>query len=227
MRFLPRCDVVKLMAEKYLNTTLLVDSFEGAPSNMERFRPFNPFNIWPEALLPVPGQDTRSVSLEGIWQGAKIVDGEVEYSMFTRRPWKRPSDDARRANPQYRYCDSTFAYGNRQISLKCARFLIYAVSYLHLLDKVVPEELIQEILNFASRGGDVIFFDWDGNGDIANEHESYSHSALLAAWFSGSLEPHLFEPARQIMAAPDFAEFQSETAQNLERYTRMLAGRAS
>jgi uncharacterized protein DUF6939 len=218
-QFLSRADAARLIASDYLSETLLVDSFDGAPSNMAVYRAFNPFTLWLDQPLPVPGRSATSMSVEAIWQGLKIVDGDTDEAMFTKAPYKRPTDAARRAMPDYRYDESLFAYGERRLDIITARFLIYAVSYLHLLDRVVEAGLIADIRAFAARGGRVIFFDWDSNGDILHRHRSYSHSALLAAWFAGRLAEHLFGPARKSLGAQDFSLFEAEAEKRLARYT--------
>src|SRR5580693_3107455 len=54
---------------------LAVDSYNGAPPSMHRFRALNPFDFDPEHRIPVPGRGETSCSVEAVWQGLKLVDG--------------------------------------------------------------------------------------------------------------------------------------------------------
>src|SRR3989344_7554805 len=51
---------------------------------------FSPFTCNKERPIPVPGNEqVRAYSVEGIWQGLKIIDGATENSLFSRTPRKR------------------------------------------------------------------------------------------------------------------------------------------
>ena len=185
---------------------LCVDSADCAPAEMARFRIFNPFHFDPGSFIPVPGTKLSASSVESVWQGTKIIDGRTDLAMFKQPPTKRP-DERIRNSASYVYEDSKFLYGERVVDLVTARLVIYLPTYLYLLDQLVPDPLIEEIGGKIRHGGDVVFYDWDTNFDIFNPHDSFSHSAILAAWFSASLEELLAESTRWLAKSqPDFGE---------------------
>lgn len=213
-----------LMADADLRHVLMVDTYDGAPANMAPFRPFNPFHLWPAPVLNVPGMEGRlSRSLEGIWQGLKVIEGETDAGQFSAPPRKRPTDAVRRASPTYRYDAARFRLGGSEIGLREARFRIYAVAYLELLDRVVPAALIARIRRAAQAGLEVVFYDWDDNGDIADIRASYSHSALLRAWFAGDLEEALLVPARRWLTPAARAGFEADVRARTRRYRAGMA----
>ncbi|KUM02695.1 hypothetical protein KIF53_15815 [Chromobacterium subtsugae] len=198
---------------------LMVDSFNGAPANMRGFRCFNPFQLWPDPVIPVPGQAGRLArSVESVWQGLKLVDGRTDFEQFLAEPRKRPSDDERRRQPGYCYSDSRFIYGDRQLGLLEARFLIYLPTYLFLLDRLAPEPVLRELRRHIAADGPVLFYDWDANQDIADTSSSFSHSAILAAWFNGTLERRYRELAGRLLSPADKPAFDAALDGLLGRY---------
>ncbi|MEU7360196.1 MULTISPECIES: DUF6939 family protein [Streptomyces] len=165
-----------------------MDTALAAPASMRRFVTMNPFHHDPALRLPVPGlpADVRACSVESVWQALKIVDGATDLGMLTGPPSKRPPESER--GPGYDYGATTFSYGGRPIGLVAARYLIYLPVYLYALEHVVPEEVTREIGDALSAGRDVVFYDWDSNLDIEDTRDSFSHSAVLAAWFGGRME---------------------------------------
>jgi hypothetical protein len=169
-------------------TALCVDTFRRASQDMRRFSPLCPFTTWDGNPLPVPGlRGHRASSVEGVWQGLKLVDGVTDLGQLTTVPHKRPPDHLRTGSYDYRA--STFRYGNQEVGLLTARLVIYLPAFLFLLDRVIPMTIHDELHAALGSGRSVAFYDWDGNMDIDNDLSSFSHSSILAAWFSGSLEP--------------------------------------
>jgi hypothetical protein len=173
---------------------LKIDTAQCAGAEMRAFRIFCPFYHSPDLSVPVPGQKMAAQSVESIWQGLKIVDGQTDYSMFTRHPSKRPPE-ATRIGSDYVYSNSCFQYGSTVIDLLSARFLIYLPSYLYLLEQFASLELLSAIFESLKKGDTVLFYDWDSNHDICDVRTSFSHSAILAAWFNGKIEECFIRPA--------------------------------
>jgi len=130
--------------------------------------------------------------------------------MFTGTPTKRPAD-ALRNHAGYSYSDSRFLYGDTEIDVVLARFLIYLPTYLHILNIPASQVVRSQIMDALRSGYHVVFYDWDSNFTITNPMASFSHSAILAAWFNGSLEQQFLQPARRYIkqqigpgAVPDF-----------------------
>lgn len=167
------------------SAALPVDTADCAPPDMARFATMNPFHFEPGWRIPVPGTRLRASSMESVWQGLKYVDGETDLAMFDRRPVKRPPDHLR--GPDFDYPATTFEYAGEALDLVTARLLIYLPAYLYVLDRLVPDAVVAEIASARAAGRDVLFYDWDDNVDILDPSSSFSHSAILAAWFDGRL----------------------------------------
>ncbi|GEM_PF-4058919 len=184
---------------------LRVDTADAAPPEMARFQSMNPFHIEEAWRIPVPGQQLRSRSVESIWQGLKVVDGTTDSTMLGARASKRPPEAMR--GPDFDYAATRFQYGENEIDLVSARFLIYLPAYLYMLEHLVPVVVTDEI-GHAAEHGVVVFYDWDDNFDITDDRCSFSHSAILASWFGGRLHETMLAPRAAWLAAhPAIAEF--------------------
>lgn len=223
--FLPRADALHLMTDNTMSDTLMVDTLNGTVVNMKPFSTMNPFYVWDEPVLPVPGQNNvYARSIESIWQGLKLVDGQTDKQQFYGTPHKRPSDLERRKNLDYNYNASEFKLGSQCLSLLEARVLIYLPSYLYLLENLVPDECISTIESHLRSPGRVVFYDWDANGDLLNTDDSFSHSSLLASWFNGSLEADFIVPATNRLKASQQANFIESISHLLNRYHSIHEG---
>lgn len=180
-------------------TALAVDTADAAPAHMRRWAYLNPFHFRPGWRIPVPGSGEFACSVESVWQGLKLVDGATDLAMLRRPAAKRPPE-AQRGNG-FDYRASVFQFGSHTIDLVTARYLIYLPTYLHLLERLVPDIVLREITDALANGQDVHFYDWDANFDIEDASASFSHSAVLAAWFGGRLEPELDRRDRWLAAA--------------------------
>jgi hypothetical protein len=194
---------------------LRVDTFQAAPTDMARFATMNPFHWEPSWRIPVPGQPGRyACSLESIWQGLKVHEGDVDFAMFAARPYKRPPDHARGAG--YDYSATRFRLVGDDVDVVTARLLIYLPAYLYLMDRLVPDDVIAEVHGALTAGVDVLFYDWDDNFDICDPRSSFSHSAILAAWFDGDLDRAFLQPLRRLCTKrPNLAR---HAAVRLDRY---------
>ena len=168
---------------------LCVDTYKSAPGPMGRWQVLCPFYGWPEPMLPVPGRPGITArSVEGVWQGLKLVDGRTDLrQLTTSTPEKRPPDEVR--GPDFPYAASQFQFADRQIDLVSARWLIYLPVYVALLRDLVSAQVHHEILSAIDDGRDVLFYDWDDNFDIDDDRSSFSHSSLLQRWYTESMSP--------------------------------------
>ena len=179
---------------------LRVDTYQAAPADMARYTTMNPFHWDPAWMIPVPGQPgVTSCSMEAVWQGLKIHAGETDFGMFAVRPYKRPADGLRGAD--FDYAGSRFLFRDIAVDLLTARLLIYLPAYLYLMDRLVADSVIEEIRAALATGTDVVFYDWDDNFAISDPGSSFSHSALLAAWFNGDVEDQFDRARRRLLAA--------------------------
>lgn len=203
-----RQNIVEKLSKKNLKNTLLVDTFKGAPLNMNIFSKLNPYFVWEHSLIPVPGMKNYfSRSIEAVWQGTKIINDAIDEKQFHNFPYKRPPESERLKNPDYSYKDAIFFYEGRSISINKARYLIYLVSYLYLLNYIIPKEDINYLKSMSESGKNVVFYDWDSNFDINNVSLSFSHSAILASWFRGSLEKDFLQKAKVTLKPSEYFLF--------------------
>lgn len=196
-----RNELGKLLIDKDLRNTILVDTYNGAPLNMEIFRPMNPFYVWNTPCLPVPGHPgCNARSVESIWQGTKLINNTIDEKQFLSSPYKRPSEDERKINREFSYQDTVFIFNNAPITHIEARFLIYLTSYLFLLNDLLLDGLIFHLIDAVRNNKNIIFYDWDSNQDIVNVKESFSHSAILASWFGGTLYDDFLPKANNFLS---------------------------
>ena len=95
----------------------------------------NPFHYQENYHIPVPGfPNLFSHSVEAIWQGLKLVNGEIDLRMFDRKPEKRPSKNQRKNKSDFIYENSIFLFERNIIDLVTARHLIYVPSYTFLFE---------------------------------------------------------------------------------------------
>jgi hypothetical protein len=181
----------------------------------------NPFHFDPAFAIPVPGRAATSCSVEAVWQGLKIVDGRTDEAMFTRPPEKRPAD---RSDPAYVYSRSVFSFGEAVIDLVTARHLIYLPAYLFALDRLVEDAVVREILDALASGLEVVFYDWDANFDITDPASSFSHSAILASFYEGTLEEAVLAPARRVARSLESRATEDLLERHTARYRALAAG---
>ncbi len=131
------------------------------------YKRFSPFSHSPTYKIPMPGnEEQRPDSVEGIWQGLKIINGRTEPSLFKGRPQKR---DGKVEGHQF---------GDRILGYIEARERIYRPAYVyHAVNNVLP--FVKKDLEGRLQNGDVVLFDVDSNGDIKDPSAPYSHAALL------------------------------------------------
>lgn len=122
--------------------------------------------------IPVPGHPgLTSKSVEAIWQGLKVIDGETDLILLeSDRPKKRKCEP---------YAETCFAYAGRVIGMAEARMRIYRPAYKFLVDVIAPPVFLDHIIRIHRGGLDQFFHDVDDNADIHDVTRSYSHSALF------------------------------------------------
>lgn len=219
-----RSRALELMASDAAHACLMVDTYVGAPVNMRRFCPLNPFTTWPSGSIPVPGYPSlRARSVEAVWQGLKLVDGELDLDQLDGSPKKRPSDSERRVRTGFDYSKTRFLLNGEKIDLATARFMIYLPTYLYLLDRLVPGDLIDEIFTHMNSCTQVVFYDWDSNLDIRDIRSSFSHSSILAAWFNGNLEREFVPKAFTCLPGNQVEKLRLSIDQLTARYNRYHA----
>lgn len=123
--------------------------------------------------IPVPGMSgTTSDSVEGIWQGLKVIRGKTAPRYFSGMGRKRGGNKP-----------SGHQYGNKLLGIVEARYKIYRVAYEWVLDHKLTH-LVQEFVNQALMGQPQAFHDLGDNGDINNPDAPLAHAALLVQYIN-------------------------------------------
>ncbi len=145
-----------------------VSSYGSPPYNL-----FSPFAHDNSYMIPLPGmEDQCAHSVEGIWQGLKVIDSTADSQLFTAEPQKRKGKpDGHR-------------FGEKLLSYVDARKKIYMPAYVyHVVNNVlgskdVAPQLIPE-LEQRLHAGPIALYDVEDNGDVEDPSKPYSHAALL------------------------------------------------
>jgi hypothetical protein len=134
------------------------------------YRQLSPF--YPHGGVPIPGMPGRtSDTVEGIWQGLKVIRGEIAPRYFQgegrKRGGKKPSGHR---------------YGDKLLGIVEARYKIYRVAYEWVLAHRVDPALVRSFLDNARRGLVQYFHDVEDNGDVNNPAAPLAHASLLAQY---------------------------------------------
>jgi hypothetical protein len=129
--------------------------------------------FYPHGDIPVPGMPgVTSDSVEGIWQGLKVIRGKTAERLFSgvgrKRGGKKPAGHR---------------FGNKLLGVVEARYKIYRVAYEWVLENR-EAGLIEGFVTRALAGGQLYFHDLGDNGDINNPELPLAHASLLAQYVS-------------------------------------------
>lgn len=139
------------------------------------YRYLSPF--YPHGQIPVPGMENLfSESVEGIWQGLKIIGGKIDESYF-RGPGKK-----RRGRPE------GHLYGTKILGYINARKLIYVPVYTWMVyNAPLAKETALALLQEGIRG-EVYLYDFDSNSNIEDTSRPLAHSSILAGILNENLQ---------------------------------------
>jgi hypothetical protein len=118
----------------------------------------------------MPGQ--TSASVEGIWQGLKVIRGKTAPRLFHGKGQKRGGKP------------SGHQYGNKLLGIVEARQKIYKVAYEWTLSNRIDPALIQQLVDRAFKGVTQYIHDVGDNGDIGNVNEPLAHAALVVQFIN-------------------------------------------
>lgn len=173
------------------------------------FSLLSPYTYSKRFFLPVPGlEDVYSHSVEGVWQGLKIIQGTIEEKLFTSKPKKRKG------------IVDGHQYGNEVLDLITAREKIYIPTYFFYLENYAPQAALSKIFSEQRMGKKVYVYDCDDNGDI-RDPRPLSHASVLACWLNLKLFGFVFQPSNaseeklsQILSEPSSLEEKLHTLKN-------------
>jgi len=134
----------------------------------EPFSLLSPFTYFPHIKIPVPGMDdTFSHSVEGIWQGLKVINHNIDTGLFSSKPRKRSGEV------------EGHLYKRTLLDIEEARRKIYVPAYVFFIDKYAPAEALDYILWQQREGKKVYLYDIEENGDI-RINLPLAHASVLA-----------------------------------------------
>jgi hypothetical protein len=129
--------------------------------------------MWPHGGIPVPGMlDTTSDSVEGIWQGLKVISGKIAPRFFSGHGHKRGG------KPR------GHQYGDKLLPIVEAREKIYRVAYEWMLENRADARLIEPFIKQALAGVPQYFHDVSNNGSINDPDEGWAHAAVLVQYLN-------------------------------------------
>jgi hypothetical protein len=129
--------------------------------------------MWPHGGIPVPGMPgTSSDSVEGIWQGLKLIDGKTAARYFSGQGHKRGG------KPR------GHQFGTKLLKIVEAREKIYRVSYEWMLENRAEADLIEHFVKQAFAGVVQYFHDVSDNGNIGDPDEGWAHAAVLVQYLN-------------------------------------------
>ena len=140
--------------------------------------PFNLFSpMHPHGEIPIPGLSGQYAdSVEGIWQGLKVIRGKTAPRYFTGPGKKRGGKPA----------GHKFGTSRRLLGLEAARVRIYIPAYEWMLENRLPEEGIEQ-LRAPMRDGTMLFlYDRANSGSITKDLP-LAHAAVLAKWLNRTM----------------------------------------
>ncbi|MBD3355307.1 hypothetical protein GF361_04965 [Candidatus Woesearchaeota archaeon] len=136
------------------------------------FNSLSPFHYSKDFEIPVPGMKGKySNSVEGIWQGLKIIEGETDERLFNKKPKKRKG------------IVQGHKFGDDILGLVEARWNIFLPSYNFYLDEYASEDALSAILKKQREGKTIYLYDVEDNDDI-RDPRPYAHSAALSTYLN-------------------------------------------
>ena len=137
--------------------------------------PWNLFSpYYQHGGIPVPGMKGRtSDTVEGIWQGLKVIKGETADRYFKGRGRKRGGKPT----------GHKFGDEKRLLKIEAARRRIYIPAYEWMLENCIPEEYIESVMENIYRGIPQYFYDYESNGVISKDLP-LAHASVLVKWFN-------------------------------------------
>lgn len=135
--------------------TLWIDVSSSAAQPLDQLSPF-----YPHGEIPIPGLPGMTAdSVEGIWQGLKVIRGKTAPRFFEGRGRTRAGEPI------------GHKYGNsaRLLGLVDARRKIYIPAYHWMLDHRVDPDILNVFVYRAFVGIPQFFYDREDNGAIGKD----------------------------------------------------------
>lgn len=146
----------------------------------------SPYTFSRDFKLTVPGMEGEIAhSVEGVWQGLKVVNGEINPRLFRKRPKKRKG-----------FVEGHML-GGEIIDIIKAREQIYIPTYFEYLGMCdQANQAIDEILSIQQTGREVLLYDTEENIDLQNSNP-LAHSTPLALYINLTRNQIALEPRNE------------------------------
>ncbi|HVL15749.1 MAG TPA: hypothetical protein VM529_24470 [Gemmata sp.] len=129
--------------------------------------------MWVHGGVPVPGMSGQtSDTVEGVWQGLKVIRGRIATRFF-RGPGAK-----RGGRP------SGHKLGGEELGVVEARRRIYVPTYEWVLENRVEPELIEQLIATALSGVTQYVHDVGDNGDPNDPDQPLAHAAVLVRYLN-------------------------------------------
>jgi len=129
--------------------------------------------MWVHGGIPVPGMPGEtSDTVEGVWQGLKVIRGKIAKRYFHGPGAKRGGKP------------SGHKFGGKELSIVEARRRIYIPAYEWMLENRIAPELIRGFIDAALAGTTQHFHDVGDNGNPNDPDQPLAHAAVLVQYIN-------------------------------------------
>lgn len=132
--------------------------------------------MWVHSGVPVPGMPgTTSDTVEGVWQGLKVIRGKTAPRYFRGPGAKRGGKP------------SGHLFGKKELGVVEARRRIYIPTYEWVLEHRIDPAVIEQLLATARSGVTLFIHDVGDNGDPNDTSQPLAHAAVLVQYLNRKL----------------------------------------
>jgi hypothetical protein len=129
--------------------------------------------MWVHGGIPVPGLSGQtSDTVEGVWQGLKVIRGKIATRYFRGPGAKRGGKP------------SGHKFGKKELGIVEARRRIYIPTYVWMLENCIEPKLLEELIATALSGVTQHIHDVGDNGDANDANQPLAHAAVLVQYIN-------------------------------------------
>lgn len=129
--------------------------------------------MWVHGGIPIPGMPgVTSDTVEGVWQGLKMIRGKTAPRYFRGPGAKRGGKP------------SGHSFGKKQLGVVDARRLIYVPTYEWMLENRISPDVLRGFTDAALAGVPQHFHDVGDNGDPNDADQPLAHAAVLVRYLN-------------------------------------------
>ena len=180
---------------------------------------FSPF--YPHGNIPIPplsdNQKYFSQTVEGIWQGLKVFEGEdIDRSKFAIKNMEGIKRTVRKFGKPlgHRYG----VVGKELLDYPTARTKIYLRTYAWVLDNLLQNEI--QLLKEKAEKQNLVLLDYNTNEDIENYKSPLSHAGLVKRYLLKKYPELATLTFEQLKAEKSETATKSKKTQNKRKSTK-------